>query len=246
MLDGDTQAELERLRRRAFGPHADIDTDPPAIARLRDLESAARRSSPRRPDADEDDDRPTLPREQDAGRAEASLSTGAASADGHPATQPAHVRMWLRSPAAWGLSVIAAVLVTVGVTLAAVAGQPPMAVLRPSDDDAPPVAADFLRGEVVVYEEFEGMLISSGVRIGQPDFTCLILVDGERVDEVASLACAPSEFSVSADLVVGSGSSAATRDRFEIGTPLRFTLTADGVVVDAADAQQMAAPTSPE
>ncbi|MDN3495931.1 hypothetical protein QL996_08335 [Planococcus sp. APC 4015] len=244
MLDGETQAELERLRRRAFGPHADIDTDPPAIARLQELESAARDASRGGPAADEAD-RAVVSDEPDADPAGPADSPPDPTTDFPRVTRLAHVRAWLRSPVAWALSVIAAVVVTAVVTLAAVAGQPPVARLGPSDGDVPRAAADFLRGDVVVYEEFEGMSIFSGVRIGQPDFTCLILIDAERVDNLAGLACAPSEFSVSADLVVGSGSSAATRDRFEIGTPLRFTLVPEGVVVHAGDAEQMATgPTS--
>ncbi len=42
-LDGERRAELERLRRRAYGPDADIYGDPAAIARLAELEDAVRR-----------------------------------------------------------------------------------------------------------------------------------------------------------------------------------------------------------
>lgn len=41
----DAERELEDLRRRAYGPHPDIQADPAALARLRELE-AARSASP--------------------------------------------------------------------------------------------------------------------------------------------------------------------------------------------------------
>jgi len=41
-MDGDAREELTRLRRRAYGPDADIDGDPDALARLRELEALAR------------------------------------------------------------------------------------------------------------------------------------------------------------------------------------------------------------
>jgi hypothetical protein len=240
VLDDETQAELERLRRRAFAPDADIDTDPPAMARLQELERAARRESRAEPsERVEADGRATEVEDPDAAPA-APVHSPYSPVPSPRAAPVERIRAWLRSPVAWGLSLIAAVLATTAITLSAVAEPAPVARLSPSDGDAPPAAADFLRGDVVVYEEFEGMSIFSGVRIGQPGFTCLILVDAERVDDVASLACAPSEFSVSADLVVGSGSSSGTRERFEIGTPLRFTLADDSVIVQVGEAEQMA------
>ncbi|KHK99551.1 hypothetical protein LK09_02715 [Microbacterium mangrovi] len=45
-MDDASRAELESLRARAYGPDADIDADPAALARLRDLEEAARAGTP--------------------------------------------------------------------------------------------------------------------------------------------------------------------------------------------------------
>ncbi len=42
----DAERELDELRRRAYGPHPDIQNDPAALARLTELE-AARTESPR-------------------------------------------------------------------------------------------------------------------------------------------------------------------------------------------------------
>jgi len=42
----DAGRELDELRRRAYGPHPDIQVDPAALARLRELEAARTASSP--------------------------------------------------------------------------------------------------------------------------------------------------------------------------------------------------------
>ncbi|TQK20853.1 hypothetical protein FBY40_3397 [Microbacterium sp. SLBN-154] len=55
-LCADERAELRALQRRAYGPDADIDTDPAALARLRELETAAARPTPPQDQGPVDDD----------------------------------------------------------------------------------------------------------------------------------------------------------------------------------------------
>jgi hypothetical protein len=62
-LPPDAERELDALRRRAYGPHSDIQTDPAALARLTELEAA--RSAP--------------------GRADTALESGAAGTGAPPA-----------------------------------------------------------------------------------------------------------------------------------------------------------------
>lgn len=55
-LRADERAELRALQRRAYGPDADIDTDPAARARLSELETAAARPTPQQDQGPVDDD----------------------------------------------------------------------------------------------------------------------------------------------------------------------------------------------
>lgn len=60
-MDAETRAELSALRRRAYGPDADLDADPTALARLIELEDLARTAAPNPSAADPVAPRPVVP-----------------------------------------------------------------------------------------------------------------------------------------------------------------------------------------
>ena len=57
-MDTDIREELRLLRARAFGPAADIDRDPAALHRLRELEALTAVGSPEKPEPFEDEPEP--------------------------------------------------------------------------------------------------------------------------------------------------------------------------------------------
>lgn len=67
-MDAAAEAELRELRARAYGPHADIGTDPAALRRLQELESMRAAASARRGGGsatlDEVSDRPGIARDR--------------------------------------------------------------------------------------------------------------------------------------------------------------------------------------
>ena len=72
--------EFDELRARAYGPHPDIDVDPAALARLRELEAAHRPGARRRADA---------PPSESAAPTDAPPSENAARTDAVPTAAPA-------------------------------------------------------------------------------------------------------------------------------------------------------------
>lgn len=126
----DDKRELDALRRRAYGPNPDIQTDPAALARLEELE-AARKAVP--PDA-----------------ADTGLGEPAAAADGAPSPDPAWTApregtpqsLWRRLTAARARRspLVAGALVVflaLAYTMASLVGQPrPDAILQPIADEA--------------------------------------------------------------------------------------------------------------
>ncbi len=142
-IGSDTGGELAELRRRAYGPHPDIEDDPAALARLIELEAAQHRSNaPVEPMASP----VAAPVAEPAGTA---ATVTATLTDDDPVPPPRHV------PSAptrrWGLIALAvgAAIALTGV-LAAVAvtsDPPPDAVMRPTGDVPDIVLLRLLAGE---------------------------------------------------------------------------------------------------
>ena len=110
--------ELRHLRARAYGPSADIDRDPAAVARLAELESTAAASDSGAEsalDPDRDDTEPDEPPQEQPLIVDARSATGAVAAE---SASPPDVRRrprWL-VPTLWAASLAVTAVITAIVT----------------------------------------------------------------------------------------------------------------------------------
>ncbi len=264
--------ELHSLRERAYGPTADIHADPAAMARLAELEAQARAvATPvpaSEPDAASpapvdvalvDPPAPVPPREDadvEAPFAEPlapDAGTGIpAPATDAPAAQPSSATPWWRRrmPLLWAGSVVAALILGAGVTLAIESFESgAVAVLAP-DPDAE--WSDAIWGgpdaqDAIGFEEFFGLTV-----ISQPQqwssagdtLPCMAIFGGEGDNIIyAGSGCGAGRFPAVTSFVVSRDSPKELRDRFPEGTALQFVLE-DGRVHVYAEEPLVTPPTS--
>jgi len=194
----DADREFQELRRRAYGPEPDISVDPPALARLREIEAANRT------------DVNPLPVAPASGSAAGSEAPADAASTEHP------VPKWSRLVWVGGALVLVGGIVAA--TLLLSAPPRPEATLHPTG-----AAVDNLLYELVVgglpllaiepstlrgYESYLGVEIWSGVNwFGSP---CLVAVH-RASGNLSEARCAPA----SADLIMDVSSSGDGFEGFE-------------------------------
>ncbi|GAA2990677.1 hypothetical protein JOD63_001071 [Microbacterium terrae] len=233
--DDDSARELDRLRRRAYGPDADITADAAAQFRLAQLE-AARRAPP----GPLEDDRSASPPPTTAAPSEgAAPSAGhvdsTASPDAAPQARGPHAAAPHRSRkrARVGMLIAAgAVLFTLGITIGVFwptssdnPDDTPDAVLDISSDPQPwrdqwDRALDFwglTAGSMVPYEQFAGLGVWTGHAAG--DARCLVLTQEEAI---VTATCASAGLDPIFDLTVGRDVAADSGTGLPEGTVLRF------------------------
>ncbi|WP_458041779.1 MULTISPECIES: hypothetical protein [Bacteria] len=238
--------ELRELRLRAYGPDADIESDPTALARLRELEGMRRRAPASPLVAGKPGSLPVDVRSSDASAA----ATGTASASGRavsgtpasPRSGAGRLARWSRNPRAIA---IAAVALVVGIVVGIVPGlftDRPDASLR-----VDPAYADeqlttdyrlFLRQIGADMEDFERFEDFAGLRVwgtlADAPVRCVLVSDGPQ--DVRALSCVPRGLDPVADMMVYPGSPVPgdIAERFPDagdGTAVRFTLLGDSVEV---------------
>lgn len=204
--------DLHALQRRAYGADADIQDDPAAIARLRDLEAARRGTENRPPVAD------LPPSETDPGpgiRTPSASLGDAVSSDAEPSR-----RRWTRTVLACAATAVVTALVTVPVTrwLTAPETPQPYAVLRPYSDTEPlryfdgPRAEDTLR-----YPDFYGIGLAVG-GVSDDTGTCISVT---VTPDMQSESCAPTGLNPQYDLAITRAPS-ASQVAFGTDAVLRF------------------------
>lgn len=223
----DADREFEELRKRAYGPNPDIDDDPPALARLHELEAAHRADVRRRADAPTSQAAaaPGLPRKvtpptppaAPAGRP-ASAAPPARPAD--PPPEEARSRsLWQRATATWWRRIawVAGALVIAGGIVATVlisSAPRPNATLHAtttgSDDRLRSLVAEEAILEIDTftlraYGTYRGLEIWSAENAF--DSPCLVAMHREN-DTLSEWRCAPRP----ADLIMDVSS---TGDGFE-------------------------------
>ena len=251
----DRDDELRALRERAYGPGADIDGDPEALIRLRELEDRAREledrardeAPPAEPPAETepaDDPEPDAPARVDPDPTsrddepeaveEASDDPSDATEETAPAT-PQRRRKWM--PLLWVGSVLVAALIGAA---AAVTLQPMLAgrVATLDVDDNPDWPENFFGGqpdEGVVYDDFLGLTpITVPQDFGNAtDGVCLYVIDDRPTQAMTTAGCAAGTFPATASLLVNADSPPDLLNRFDEGTGLQFSLEGDKVVVFA-------------
>lgn len=248
--------ELAALRARAYGPRADLDADPAGLARLRELEAAARvaaratEPAVAAPPSSAEADAP------DALEAALALESAPAGTAGpaEPAT-PAEVavvprvrqipRAWI---IAWAAS-IAAVALIVGGTVFALASirpvSPQTGAVQVATLDEPVTDDEFLNSwfpatnDGVVYR-FKGLTVgvsASGEfsgRAGEVAERCLFVGMPGGNDQQYSTGwsgCAAGSFPATVAFVVGPDAPRELREGYPPGTALQFVLDGDRVGV---------------
>lgn len=244
----DADREFDELRARAYGPHADIDTDPPALARLRELEAAHRADvgpgvdAPMSGSAADTDVAPTAAHAGAAAAGEQVAPTGPAATapsqrvkavtEGSTRSQRATARRWSRLAWAGGALVVAGGIVATAFLMSA---PRPAVTLHPTAAEADNQVRELVAMEVPVFEidtstlraygSYRGLEIWSGVNaFGSP---CLVAVH-RASGSLSDARCAPAP----ADLIMDVSSSGDGFGGFEglAGNGIiRFMLRGDTV-----------------
>lgn len=243
LLDRRSSQELADLRRRAYGPEADIATDPVAMARLAELEALGRAAAPRVAPPEPID----LAPESVESRADAAATSAPPPEDGpaeesDSAESDAPERPRARRTPRWLWAVVAVVAVAAAVATFLFVTQPRVedTLIRAGDSSAEPPTllsdTGFLgyiqvdEDAFVPYEPYRGIVpwVASR-RIGG---SCVVLVlDGDAV----GYGCGLGDLNAVADLVVDGTDGRWTRFDLREGSILRFTLRGDVVDVQVAE-----------
>lgn len=259
--------ELRALRERAYGPDADIHADPVALARLQELEATRRVaaspvSAPEPAPLEETGEDAAALTTSQAGDVVAGDAAGggpyeaspAPAADGQDAPlapgdgilspdaepdDPAPARpWWRRRGAVWAGSLVVALLLGVGLTLAVQAmtsGKVATLAVDPDGEwptqsfgDRPPGALQF--------DVFHGLTVFG---LGQGygggvDQVCLsVQSTPDGASTVGAWGCGTVDFPATASLVVTANAPKELRDAFPVGTSLQFVLDGEQVHVYA-------------
>ncbi|WP_322410769.1 hypothetical protein [Microbacterium invictum] len=256
-LDDSEAAELRTLRRRAFGPDADLHLDPAALARLDDLEAralpapspsppappavtaTAPRVAARHPDATgAATDILLIPEDEDA----ASEADDAAPARPH---RP-------RPAATWAASLVGALVIGAGITAgvmgaaADTGGIRQVATLNVEEDFASPLFMDSETWSVRGFEDFHGMVVMATDRpwLGPGSDECLVITAGGDVNYQSQtfqgrlfVGCGAGDFPASAQFTVAPGLPRDLIAEFPVGTPIQFV--SDGTRVGVFVGQEV-------
>lgn len=174
-LSSAERAELEGLRRRAYGADADIDTDPDALARLIDLEDRVRRAAEATPRTDDErvDAAPPAPPTPGAATPASPVATDPpGSGEPRAVVLPTASEARSAAPRRGRVALIGALalgMVTAGAIAANTeeAAGPPASIPQESAQDALVVMPDGVRGSVLFEVPIGRSLARSGV-VAQP------------------------------------------------------------------------------
>ncbi|WP_164515501.1 hypothetical protein [Microbacterium sp. 10M-3C3] len=245
-------AELRELRRRAYAPDGDIHDDPVALARLAQLEDAARRVV----DAAAPAPAPSVAEPAPA-PAVAVAAPPAASAS--PATDPEAPpatrralrprRSRRRLAIVWAVSLVMALVVGAAVSWGSMrvasraAGAEQVAVLAVDPAADWPPFFGTAPEDSAAFADFYGMrpFTAGGDWFGPGQGPCLVVVESSQAasgdngyqGDAIFTGCGAGTFAATVQFVVSSRSPAALRERFSDGTALQFLLEGDRVVVFA-------------
>ena len=242
----DAERELAELRTRAYGPDADIQTDPAALARLRELEAAHR---PRAPERDDE-----LETAVPSAGGEPVVALSATNRDDKDETGPAGDASpdtaesenppplgWRRAVAtpAGRTTVVAASLaavLAVGYAVGWLVGPHPDATLRPEADEASRLALSMIgflgiradTSSVRGYERYQG--IEPWFFQDEQGFHCFMLVTSPGFVDGAN--CVPPGVDLYADMVPWTELVDENSEPLPAGSIIRFHYLGDRVDVN--------------
>jgi hypothetical protein len=250
--------ELRMLRRRAYGPAADIAADPAALARLEELEAAVRQAGSAAADP-----RPALPEPgsptERAGAAVAShpaapsafedATAAPADLDEPVPARRGRTRRWIA--ALWPVSVVAAIILGAVSYAAAVplvsrqADAAQVGTLRPDPTFGWPQTLGPVPEDAVVFQEFHGLtVIHAEQDIWGSGEGCMVVLVTTQVDGDSpsyggpvQYGCAAGGFPATVQLEVSEALPAELQERFAVGSGLQFVFAGDRVGVFASPAE---------
>ena len=255
--------ELRALRKRAYGRDADIEGDPAALRRLRELEEEAHRrlaegpepgertTIPAEPEAPEETPAPGIRSSAGSGAAE-NAAASASGPDDEPALagaepadaaardfpQPSSPAWWRRrSTLLWSAAVIAALIV--GAAAALWAGEQQrgrVAVLQQADvEDWPRNVVGEPPDGSRLFEDFLGLTVVIMPQSfgGGSETECLYVLESGGQGFMSTIGCSAGGFPATAGLAVTARAPDELRERFADGTALQFVLTDSRVHVYA-------------
>ena len=244
--------ELRALRERAYGPDADIDTDPAAVERLRQLEAQAFPPSPPRVEEAlgepiEDTAEPgrisapvevVYSREEHTEREEPTEPSpdDGPGEDAGDAEAPADERRPRRPVLVRVIALGLAVIVGAFAAYAAMQLRPgSVAMLAAAPDAEWPEFLGERQDGSEIYEEFLGLTVAI---VPQPwgresDVPCLFVMQTVRIRSITTVGCGSGTFPPTAALRVTESFPEELIAEYPVGTALQFVVADDRVVVYA-------------
>ncbi|MDQ1084855.1 MULTISPECIES: hypothetical protein [Microbacterium] len=259
-MDDDVRHELRHLRARAYGPDADIDDDPAAVARLTALEELERGERTPRPP------QPATPAHASQGQVVASRVETAASGteddevgpdDDEDAAEAVRERRPLvrsrRNVWAWAISLavvtaLASAATALSVTFVPVpssVGAPQVGTLELDPDGETPAIFGQQTGDERAFRDYFGVTAFSGfVRVDAAEnrSPCIYLLATEEISAQESRGisgnfvyggCGAGIFPATVEFVVADGMPEAFVERFPVGTSVQFVFDGENVGVFA-------------
>ncbi len=238
----DAAGELRMLQARAYGPEADIHTDPAALARLRELEAAL--APPPAPP------RPAAPRAAFPAAPPAPGATGPpvfaeeTAMPAAPPMSPARPRRWLVP--VWAGSLLVALVVgalAAGASMRLFARDGTGEQIATLQPDPGFVAPAFFGDseDIVAFDDFHGLtalIAPYGVWGGDSPDGCIVVVQTEGLERhdqgiegPVYSDCPAGAFPAAVQLTIDESSPQASRARFAEGTALQFVYDGERVGV---------------
>jgi hypothetical protein len=261
-LTSDESAELRDLRRRAYAVDGDIERDPAALARLSELEAAARPTAALT--VAESAAEPLAvplaePAEDSAESIAEPTDEPTAPLVGERTRTRTRARRRPRLVLVWAATLVAALVVGAAATwgsvrlVARAGGADQVAVLEEDPSfEMPPMFDDVRTEDVVGYRDFYGITAVTGVGTllgsGSETDACLLLMRTVDVDRESigwsgmSYGCGVGEFAATAQFRVDLSSPKELRERFADGTPLQFVFDGERLGVYVGRAPEPADP----
>jgi hypothetical protein len=249
-VPSDAARELAELRARAYGPDADIQTDPAALARLRELEASRLPRPPERGDDEADAPAASGARDPDV---EPAVTHGGVTGEAGPAISadaaieaPSRLRSGRTAATRAGRAgvVVGAVAgaLAVGYAVDWFVGPHPDATLRPVTDTASSVALamiGFLEAQpdpstIHGYDSFRG--IEPWFFKNEQGFHCFMLITGPATVDGAN--CVPPGVDLFADVMPGRQLVDEDTEPLPAGSIIRFHYRDDRVDVYVYPASQ--------
>ncbi|WP_344063581.1 hypothetical protein [Microbacterium pumilum] len=237
-LTPERSRELADLRKRAYGPDADIAHDPEALERLHELEEQLRSDTPEPVVLEAAEPAAAVAPAVDARNGSTAMASPVAS---EPPSAPAPLpsqksRPWWRRVPLWvSLAIIGLLGVLVGIMVPAAVAPGADTTLHPSENPVLALDDEWLSSMLdwlqvneppTEFEPFDNLQVITA--ISETGSTCLVVF---WVNQWSDASCTPDGLTPTVDFVAYPGSPQPLDDIVPVGTVIRFELHGDEVDV---------------